>query len=79
MRSYRISAREREDGSFYMTSPDLPGLHLVCPRGEDPATVIGPVLHEFLPVFYSAQARNQTPIISRVERPNEYALVASLV
>ena len=63
MKDFRINARRREDGSIYLTSPDLPGLHVISPKGEDPAVNLGPILAEFLPRYYEAKLRHEEATI----------------
>jgi hypothetical protein len=83
MKSFRINARRREDGSVYLTSPDLPGLHVICPKDQDPAEALAPVLAEFLPRYYEAKLRNERATIRRegkgADTPTgDFSLVASV-
>jgi len=83
MKDIRINARQREDGSVYMTSPDLPGLHYICPEGKDPIEALAPILAEFLPRYFEAKLRNDRPMIRREERnpsahSGDFSLVASV-
>ena len=83
MKDFRINARRREDGSVYLTSPDLPGLHVICPEGQDPADALPPILGEFLPRYYEAKLRNERATIRREGRvagtpSGDFSLVASV-
>ena len=50
----RMNSRFRPDGSIYITSPDLPGLHVVVEKGDDPLAVMEAVLKDFLPLYEAA-------------------------
>jgi hypothetical protein len=83
MKDIRINARQREDGSVYMTSPDLPGLHYICPEGKDPIEALAPILGEFLPRFFEAKLRNEKLTIRRGDKNpdaprGDFSLVASV-
>ena len=83
MKDFRFNARRREDGSVYLTSPDLPGLHYVCPPGKDPIAELAPILGEFLPRFYEAKLRHEKATIRREDKSagapsGDFSLVASV-
>ena len=84
MRDFRINARQREDGTIYLSSPDLPGLHYICPVGKDPAQELAPILAEFLPRYFEAKLRHETASIRREGRGGastsngDFSLVASV-
>jgi hypothetical protein len=83
MKNFRISARRRSDGSVYLTSPDLPGLHAICPEEQDPAEFLAPILAEFLPRYYEAKLRKERATIRRETRvagtsSGDFSLVASV-
>jgi hypothetical protein len=83
MKDFRFNARRRDDGSVYLSSPDLPGLHYICPEGEDPAAALAPILAEFLPRYYEAKLRHERATIRREGRSagtpsGDFSLVASV-
>jgi hypothetical protein len=83
MKDFHISARRREDGSVYLTSHDLPGLHVICPNGEDPAKMLAAILGEFLPRYYMAKLRQEKATIRQEGRSagtssGDFSLVASV-
>jgi len=65
MKDFHIHARRRADGSVYLTSPDLPGLHVVCEEGEDPIEALSTILPEFLSLYYAAKLRREKTTIRR--------------
>ena len=82
-RDFRINARRREDGSIYLSSPDLPGLHVICPPDKDPAAELAPILAEFLPRYFEAKLRHEKTTIRREAvgastSSGDFSLVASV-
>lgn len=65
----QIIAHRREDGSVYMTSPDLRGFHYICPEGKNPEHEVQVVLAEFLPLHLKAKspATGFSGIAGRIE------------
>ena len=82
-RDFRITARRREDGSVYLSSPDLPGLHFICPPNKDPVAELSPILAEFLPRYFEAKLRHEKATIRREgisasATMGDFSLVASV-
>ena len=75
-RTYRLSPKERDDGSLYYTCPELPGFHYIVAPGEELAATLVPAFKEYLALAVSTAKLTLHP--AQPEKTSARALVAEL-
>ena len=75
-----FDAKERDDGSLYITGRDLPGFRLLIHPGENAEAEIMSAFKTFYPLYIASKAKSEMEtrapkVEKRVNMPKEFSLL----
>jgi hypothetical protein len=66
--SITLTGTERSDGSYHITSEQLPGFHFILGPDEKPEDALVKAATDFLLMYYSAKLRQAKPVLKQRSR-----------